>query len=58
MDNELCSDYVNARIRMTELGRELWNAGVSALNHNNRRLRDQMDRDKPMQGCMKKSKRG
>lgn len=46
---KLCCEYMNARISLSEIGRELGNVSVAALCHNNRRLRDRMDRDKTMQ---------
>jgi putative transposase len=42
---ELCCSYMNARMSLTEIGRELGNVSVAALSHNNRRLRDRMDND-------------
>ena len=43
---ELCCSYLNARLRMTEIGRELGNVSVAALSHNNRRLKDRIEKDK------------
>jgi len=37
---------MNARMSMTEIGRELGNVSVAALSHNNRRLQDRMNKDK------------
>jgi len=42
---DLCCAYLNARLSMTEIGRELGNVSVAALSHNNRRLRERMDND-------------
>jgi len=42
---ELCCSYMNAKLSMTEIGRELGNVSVAALSHNNRRLRKRMDND-------------
>ena len=46
---ELCCTYMNAKLSMTEIGRELGNVSVAALSHNNRRLRERMDNDKTTQ---------
>jgi hypothetical protein len=43
---ELCCTYMNMRMSLTEIGRELGNVSVAALSHNNRRLRERMDSDK------------
>ena len=43
---DLCCSYLNARLRMTEIGRELGNVSVAALSHNNRRLKDRIEKDK------------
>jgi len=37
---------MNAKLSMTEIGRELGNVSVAALSHNKRRLHNRMDTDR------------
>ena len=54
---ELCCSYMNARMSMTEIGRELGNVSVAALSHNNRRLRERMASEKTIWRLYKEIKK-
>jgi REP element-mobilizing transposase RayT len=54
---ELCCEYLNAGMSMTEIGRELGKVSVAALSHNKRRLHTRMEKDRTIRNLYKTARK-
>ena len=55
---ELCCEYLNAGMSMTEIGRELGKVSVAALSHNKRRLHTRMEKNRTIRKLYETVRKG